>query len=239
MRLIGKTVLVTGGARRIGRALSLALAARGCHVVIHSRRPLAAARRLAAQVRRQRVRAWTVSGDFRDAGAAARVFREAWTAAGRIDILINNAAVFRKQPLRRAAEDELREHWDVNLLAPLLLTRAFARRARHGLVLNLLDTRVASARADAVPYALSKKSLADLTRLAAAELAPGFRVNGLAPGPVLAPRASRSTCEPAGPIPLRRRPTVRDVAAAAIFLLESDAVTGQVLFVDGGQHLLG
>ncbi len=179
-----------------------------------------------------------MAGDLREPGAARRVIEAARRVAGRLDILVNNAACFHKQSLRTALEPDLRAHWELNLLAPLLLMQAFARVSRRGQVLNILDSRVASDRFDAVGYVLAKKSLADLTRLAALELAPGIRVNAVAPGPVLAPAAGTDAArEPAGFLPLGRRPTAREVAQAALFLLEADAVTGQVLFVDGGQHL--
>jgi len=108
-----------------------------------------------------------------------------------------------------------------------------------GKVVNLLDCRIAGWEAGSLPYTLSKKALADFTRLAAVELAPWITVNGVAPGPVLAPdgKGRGAAREPAGPILLRRPIAPADVAAAVVFLLESDAVTGQILFVDGGQHL--
>ncbi len=239
MQLEGRTALVTGGARRLGAALCRALSAAGCGVVIHYRRSGREAAALASALRRAGGRAWTVRGDLRAPGAAGRLVRQAAAAAGRLDILVNNAAVFHKRSLRTAAAAAMRAEWETNLLAPLLLMREFARGRRRGRIVNLLDTRIASGRADAVPYSLAKKSLADLTRLAARELAPGITVNGVAPGPVLPADRARAAREPAGPLPLRRRPAAEDVAAAVLYLAQADAVTGQVVFVDGGQHLLG
>jgi len=135
--------------------------------------------------------------------------------------------------------EAIRAEWEVNLLAPLLLMQAFARRVKRGRIINLLDCRIASHQSDAVPYSLAKKSLADLTRLAALELAPGITVNGVAPGPVLTADTVGATRESAGPLPLKIRPSVQAVVKAVLFLLESDAITGQIIFVDSGQHLLG
>ena len=239
MNLARKTVLVTGGGRRLGAALCRALAARGCRVVIHYHRSAGPARRLARRLRARGAQAWTVGGDLSAPEAPARVVARARAAAGRLDILVNNAAVFRPGgALRAATADDLQAHWAVNVRAPLLLMQAFARGTRHGRVLNLLDRRVFSNRTDAA-YALSKKALAELTRLAALELAPRIAVNGVAPGPVLRADRPDTAREPAGPIPLGRRPAVRDVVAAALFLLEAESVTGQIVCVDGGQHLLG
>ena len=239
MKFKGKTALVTGGARRIGAALCEALAAEGCRIVIHYNRSVRPAEMLAARLRRNGAQAWTVAGDFRTPLAADHVVRQAMAAAGRLDILINNAAVFDKQRLLRVSEAAIRAEWEVNLLAPLLLMQAFARRVKRGRIINLLDGRIASHQSDAVSYGLSKKSLADLTRMAALELAPGITVNGVAPGPVLTADTAGATRERAGPLPLEIRPTVREVVKAALFLLESDIITGQIIFVDSGRHLLG
>lgn len=239
MNLKGKTALVTGGARRIGAALCKALAAEGCRVVIHYNRAERPAAALAAHLRRNGAQAWTVVGDFRAPHFAERVVRQALAAAGNLDILINNAAVFDKQRLLQVTEAALRAEWEVNLRAPLLLMRAFARRRKRGHIINLLDCRVASHQSDAMPYSLAKKSLADLTCLAALELAPGIAVNGVAPGPVLAADTAGAVRESAGPLPLKIRPTVQEVVKAVLFLLQSDAITGQIVFVDSGRHLLG
>lgn len=239
MNLKGKTVLVTGGARRIGAALCVALAEKGCRIVIHHNRSARPAVALAAHLRRGGAQAWTVAGDFNAPRCADRVVRAAIAAAGKLDVLVNNAAVFHKQSLLQVSAESVRAEWEVNLLAPLLLIRAFARRARRGSIVNLLDGRIASNRTDAVPYSLAKKSLADLTRLAALELAPRMTVNAVAPGPVLAAGTAGVAREPAGPLPLQVRPTVKDVVKAVLFLLESDSITGQIVFVDSGRHLTG
>ena len=171
--------------------------------------------------------------------SADHVVRQAMAVAGKLDILVNNAAVFDKQRLLQVTAEAIRAEWEVNLLAPLLLMQAFARRVKRGRIINLLDCRIASHQSDAVPYSLAKKSLADLTRLAALELAPGITVNGVAPGPVLIADTVGATRESAGPLPLKIRPSVQAVVKAVLFLLESDAITGQIIFVDSGRHLLG
>ncbi len=244
MQLKGKTALVTGGGRRIGAALCEGLAAQGCRVVIHYNHSARPAATLAARLRRKGVKSWTVAGDFlsgdgRVPQAADRVVLQALDVAGSLDILVNNAAVFNKQRLMQVTAEEVRAEWEVNLLVPLLLMQAFARRVKCGRIINLLDCRIASHQPDAVAYSLAKKSLADLTRLAALELAPGITVNGVAPGPVLAADTAGMTRESAGPLPLNLRPSVHEVVKTALFLLESDAITGQVVFVDSGKHLLG
>ncbi len=239
MDLRDKTALVTGAALRIGRSLCLALAQQGCRLLIHYHRSGQAARALAAQLRIAGATAWLVSGDLRRPGCSERLITQAFKSAGTVDILINNAAVFYKQSLLDASAADWRLVWDSNLAAPLGLMRALARRRQRGQIINLLDSRVAAWRAGALPYTLSKKMLAELTRLAALELAPRFRVNGVAPGAILAPARPGGPREKAGRLPLRRRPTLDDLARAVIMLLQNDSITGQIIYVDSGQHLLG
>jgi NAD(P)-dependent dehydrogenase (short-subunit alcohol dehydrogenase family) len=236
--------LVTGGAVRIGRALALALAGDGLDVVIHCRNNRVAAEETAQQIRDLGRRAWTVSGALEGADAAGAVFREALEEASRIDVLLNNAALFSQGTLTETTAAAFEAAWQVNALAPILLTQAFAAHIRgrspetSGVVINLLDQRIAGRPTGNLAYTLSKQALADFTRRAAAELAPQIRVNAIAPGPVLPPPVGAPR-EPAGAVPLGRRPTEQDIVDAALYLIRARAVTGQILFVDGGQHLTG
>ena len=239
MKLESKTVLITGGAVRLGRAITVALAERGCNVVIHCHRSRRQAGMLASRLRNTGVRAFTVSGDLQAPDDCNRIIDQSFRQAGRLDILINNAAVFHKQSLFSASFADIQAELDVNLIAPFLLIRAFASHARKGSVINLLDRRITSNKPGELTYVLSKKALASLTKMAAIELAPYIRVNAVAPGPVLTSPAHAGTRDKAGFIPLQRKPAVKDLVTAIIFLLECDSVTGQILFVDGGQHLLG
>ncbi len=238
MNLSGKIALVTGGAVRVGRAICTALAARGCNVVIHHHGSERQASALAARFRSGGTRSWTVSGNLDSPEGCARVMDQTRRLARRIDVLVNNAAVFHKKCLVDASDDEILHDLNVNLLAPLWMTRAFARWPGKGKIINLLDRRIASNEAGMLPYLLSKKALADLTALSALELAPRIAVNGVAPGPVLGPAVDAAVREKAGFVPLGKRPSPADVASAVLMLLECDSITGQVLFVDGGQHLL-
>ena len=222
------SVLVTGGARRIGRAICEALAARGWRVLAHSRDP-----------------GNPLCADFLRPDGADRLFAAALAQAPDLCAVVNNAAVF-----STAAElppGEVAALRAVNAEAPVrlaeLLAAHLAARRATGAVVNLLDTRVAGAAASSrkslasSPYAASKLALARATVAQARSLAPTLRVNGVAPGPVLPP-ADAANREKGGAILLRRRPAPADVAAAVEFLLEAEAVTGQILAVDSGQCLL-
>lgn len=225
--LQGKSALVTGGSRRIGAAICRELAARGVRVVVHYRHAeleaIALNRALGHGV-------FSVRGDLANPAEREWVFREAAEWMGRVDILVNNAALFARDG--DADEAHLRA---VNLEAPLHLAQWVAAQPGGGCVIQMLDARIA--RPEVGPfhsYAATKRALAESVARLAREYAPRVRVNGVAPGPVLAPEGVR---ELAGAIPLERRPTPEDVARAVAFLAESEAVTGQILFVDGGQHL--
>jgi NAD(P)-dependent dehydrogenase (short-subunit alcohol dehydrogenase family) len=217
------------------------LAERRCNIVIHYRDSGRAATTLAAALRKRGVRAQTVQGDLATEKGCEAVLAQALKAAGCLDVLVNNAAVFHKDRLASATSEKLLRELQVNLMAPMALIRAFAKTRGRGKVVNLLDRRIAAHDLECLPYLLSKKALAELTLTAALELAPAISVNAVAPGAVLPPpgRGAAYIRDLAGRVPLRRKVTPADVASAVIFLLESDAITGQVVFVDGGQHLLG
>lgn len=232
MNLNGKVALVTGGAVRIGAAICRALAAEGARVVIHYRRSKKEALALAKELGGR-----AVQSDLDSESACERLIAR----AGKLDILVNNAAVFQKDSLKAVTARKLEAEFWPNLFAPILLTRAFAAQTKGGAIVNLLDRRITSLDGSCVPYVLSKKSLAEFTKIAALELAPRIRVNAVAPGAVLPPpRKGKSYLKDnAGPIPLGRLVKPEEVAAAVVFLVKSESIAGQTVFVDGGQNLLG
>jgi len=255
MNLAGQTALVTGGAVRIGAEICRYLASERCNVVIHYDRSEAEAKNLAGELREAGVDSWAVPAHF-SGGETEKAFMDAvFAEAGGISILINNASVFNKQKLVDVTEDGLLAEINANLLSPMLLTRRFAQillnsvegnkgydeKRVTGKVVNMLDRRVASDEAGCIPYLVSKKALAAFTRSAAVELAPSITVNGVAPGAVLPPPGAGDdyVYDAAGEVPLGCDCTPADVAASVGFLLKSDFVTGQIVFVDGGQHLVG
>jgi NAD(P)-dependent dehydrogenase (short-subunit alcohol dehydrogenase family) len=229
MVLKGKRALVTGGALRIGRAISEALQQAGAEVVVHYRDSKAEAEALSP---------FSVQADLQCLEDCAGLIER----AGPLDILVNNASIFTKETLAESIPDRMLREFNLNLFAPMELTRAFAAQAgRGGAVVNLLDRRIRCNDTTCAPYSISKRGLEDFTQLAALEYAPGITVNAVAPGPVLPPPGSgaESACELAGNIPLGRLPSSGQVAEAVLFLLQAESITGQVVFVDGGQHLLG
>lgn len=242
MNLSTSRILVTGGGVRVGKAISLALAKAGAEVVIHYRSSSDAAEETAEQIRVAGGKADTVCGDLATEEGAERVMRGA-LAEGPLQGLVNNAAVFNRTPLAESDRQTFMEELGPNLLGPLALIRAFAAQGLEGSVINLLDRRIAAHDAGAVPYQLSKVALAEATRLAALEFAPRLRVNGIAPGAILPPPGKEHIPDylavHAGRAPLDHRCAPKDIADTALFLFNSPAITGQIIFVDAGQHLLG
>ncbi len=239
--LAGRTALVTGAAKRLGRATALALAARGADVVIHYGRSEAEAGTAAEEVRRLGRRAWTLSADLASPEQSAALVPRAIEQAGSLDILVNCASQFPKASLRDFEPEELATNVQVNAMSPLILARAFAERTDRGDVVNFLDSRITDYDREHVPYHLSKRMLFALTRMMALELAPGIKVNAVAPGLILPPPGEdQSYLERlATTNPLQRVGSAKGITDAVLFLVESDFVTGQVIYVDGGRHMKG
>lgn len=243
MNVAGKVALVTGGARRIGRALVAALHGAGMEVVIHCRASRAEADALAAELNARRpASACVLAADLNDLASLRALARDAVAWRGRLDALVNNASNFYPTAL-----DALREEdWDallgVNLKAPLFLSAALAPelRARRGAVVNIIDIHAERPLAGYPVYSVAKAGLAMLTRALARELAPAARCNGVSPGAVLWPEddgnSERRRQEIIARTALKRQGSPADVAAAALFLIrDAEYVTGQILAVDGGR----
>ncbi len=235
-----RAILITGAGRRLGRAMADQLAREGWHVVLHVHTATAEAEAHCAALNRQGLRASWVCGDLSQPAAADGVFDAALAHTGTLHALINNAASFSLQPTLAAADAAAL--WQLNVESPKRLTERLYRQLstssgeRPGCVINLLDQRIADA-ADTTPYTLTKRALADFTCQEARRFAPTLRLMGLAPGALLAP-PDPATAEPAGAFPLGFRPTPHDLATTVSFVLNADFLTGQVFYVDSGQHLL-
>ncbi len=239
MDLKRKRVLVTGGAVRIGRAICTMLAKQGADICIHYNRSYDAAQELQRMLQDDGAEAHVAEANLMTETACHELMERAVALLGGVDILINNASVFNKQTLDEADMDVwLGELWP-NFFAPVQLMRAFAAQELPGRIVNLLDRRVTSNDTGCVPYLISKKALADVTRLAALHYAPRLTVNAVAPGAVLPPPGEDESyiADKAGPVPLAVQVTPDDIARSVRFVLESDTLTGQIIYVDGGQHL--
>jgi NAD(P)-dependent dehydrogenase (short-subunit alcohol dehydrogenase family) len=234
--------LITGGARRIGRALVIAAADAGFDVAIHVRSIDDAAEAAAAEVRARGRKAAIVACDLRKESTTVALVGEAEGELGPVTLLVNCASVFEEDAfadMNRASWDA---HMETNLRAPLVLAQVFARRlpaGRDGLIVNLLDQRVLRPTPEFFSYSLSKAALWDATRMMAQALGPRIRVNGIGPGPTL-PSVHQDQAafdaEAAGTL-LGRPASPEEVAQALRYLIDATSVTGQMIAVDAGQHL--
>ena len=234
------TVLVTGGAKRIGRALCLALADRGFRIALHYNRSRSEAQKVADAINQNGGTCQLFACDLYDARQTGRLIPDILKHFSKLDILINNASIFKPSVIKGADLISLREHFAANFEAPFLLTAQFAEKCRKGHIINILDTHIVRNSTRHAAYLLSKKSLGALTKMSAAELAPHIRVNGIAPGLILPPEKSGAGRleRLAKDIPLRTKGNVTQITQTVDFLLNNTYITGQVIFVDGGEHLL-
>lgn len=243
--------LVTGAARRVGRAIALELARAGHDIALHHRHSADDAERTAAELRALGAAVTLFAADLADEAATRALLPQVVAACGRLDGVVNNASLFEFDSAASFGHAAMERHWRANTAAPVLLAQALhahvaERVARgeaeaRGCVVNLLDQKLGNLNPDHFSYTLSKAALDTATTMLALALAPRVRVVGVAPGVTL----------PSGPMtdaqfeaahrltPLGRSSTPEDVARAVRFALESPAITGSTLWVDGGQHLAG
>jgi pteridine reductase len=241
--LRGKTALITGAAKRIGRAIALACADNGMNVVVHYNRSQTDANDLVALCKEKDVSAWPVSGDIGTDGGCKKLVDDAHAVSGKnLFLLVNNASIFPESLFADMTFDDLIGSVRINAWAPLILSRNFAARAMTGggCVVNILDNRTEGHDSGHVAYLLSKRMLASVTRLCALELAPSVRVNGVAPGLILPPAGKTEAYldKLKSGVPLRAHGSPSDIADAVVFCASNPFLTGEIITVDGGKHLL-
>jgi NAD(P)-dependent dehydrogenase (short-subunit alcohol dehydrogenase family) len=242
MELKGRTALVTGGAVRVGRAIALALAARGAAVAITYLSSEEAARETAAEIAALGARALAVRCDQRDPAQVEAAVRQVEAELGPVDALVNSASIFRRTPFGEATLEDWDSHLEINLRGPWLFAQAVGpgMQARgEGAIVNLADIAAARPFTGYLPYSISKAGLVAMTRGLARLLAPEVRVNAVAPGAVLWPVGFPEEQKEAflAKTPQRRAGRPEDAARAVVFLIEEEFITGAVLPVDGGRGL--
>jgi pteridine reductase len=242
--LSAQTVLITGAARRVGAAVARCLHAAGANIVVHHHRSGTEAGALVAELETMRAgSALALAADLLDLGQLPEMVRRTLAHFGALHVLINNASSFYPTPLGQITAAQWDDLMGTNLRAPLFLAQAAAPplRATHGLIINITDINGQRPLRDHLVYSAAKAGLVMLTRALARELAPGVRVNGIAPGPVLWPEAGIDAEQKQLIIehtPLGRPGSPEDVARAALFFATAAPyVTGQVLAVDGGRSI--
>ena len=236
---VKSTAIITGGAMRIGREIALMLADKGYHIALHFHRSESRAHELVGEIEEMGVECALFRCDFNEFDQVEQLIPKIHQTFPNTSILVNNASIFERARFRDTDADLYDRHFNTNLKAPFFLSRNFARIFKTGHIINILDTKVARNLIEYFAYTMTKKSLYDFTKMAAVELGPEIRVNGVGPGLILPPpgedtsyldRLSRK-------IPLKKSGDVGNVVSAIRFLLDNDYITGECIFVDGGEHL--
>jgi NAD(P)-dependent dehydrogenase (short-subunit alcohol dehydrogenase family) len=234
--------LVTGAAKRIGRAVALALAEDGYDVVVHYGASKADAEGVVAAVAAKGRRAVALAADLAQEAETQKLIGAAAQALGPLTCLVNNASLFERDEALTVTRESWDAHVETNLRAPFVLMQEFARQLpaeARGAIVNLVDERVWNLTPHFVSYTLTKAGLWTLTQVMAMALAPRIRVNAIGPGPTLpSPRQSAEQfARQQASVPLQHGATPEEIAAAVRFILASGAMTGQMIALDGGQHL--
>lgn len=243
--LTDKTVLVTGGARRVGAAICRRVHAAGARVVLHHRESVGEAQALQRELNGLRAdSAALVQGDLLDPDAWSRLIGEVTTAFGRLDVLVNNASSFYATPVGEVSEQSWHDLVGTNLKAPLFLSQAAAPELRktRGCIINIIDIHAERPMTNHLVYNAAKGGLLALTRALARDLAPQVRVNGVSPGTIIWPEDTtwqneRERQRIVSQTPLQRTGEPGDIAQAVEFLAAAPFVTGQIIAVDGGRSI--
>ncbi len=236
------TALVTGAARRIGRAIALDLARSGWTVAVHHNLSADAAREVVDEIVTGGGRAAAFAADLSDEVQVEALVARCSDALGPLTCLVNNASLFDNDRLETVTDESWNAHIAINLRAPLMLIKAFAERLSEGArgnVINMLDQRVWNLNPEFLSYTVSKTGLWTLTRTLALALAPRVRVNGIGPGPALPSRRQSEAqfADHCARMPLGRGTTPEEICHAVRFILAAPGMTGQMIALDGGEHL--
>ena len=239
--LSGRTILITGAARRIGRSLALTIAHAGADVILHHGHSPQLAIQTQTEIKALGREAYIIQADLSDPNQASDLLYRA-NAYGPIYGLVNNAAIFQPINFMETSLEDWQNHLNTNLTAPFLLSQAFARELPAdlgGRIVNILDWRALRPGKDHFPYTISKTALAGMTKSIAIELAPRIQVNALALGAVLPPADQGNTTDIEKSIPAGRWATLKEIGEALIFFLSGpEYITGEILHIDGGRHLV-
>jgi NAD(P)-dependent dehydrogenase (short-subunit alcohol dehydrogenase family) len=242
MNVENKTALVTGGARRVGKAIALALARSGARVIITYHTSAAEAAITAAEIERLGGQAIAVPCDQRDLGAIDLLFDRLRREVAQLDILVNSAAIMARKPALEITPDDWSRDMDTNLRGPFFMAQRAAQwmvATGGGVIVNIADLSALHPWPSYLTHTISKSGLVAMTRALALALAPSIRVNAVAPGMVLKPDhwSDKRWSKMIAALPVQRGGTAEDVAEAVLYCVRSDFMTGQVIVLDGGRSL--
>ena len=238
--LTGKTILITGAARRLGRLFVLACGRAGADLILHHGHSPQEAEALRDELASLGRRAWVLAADFSHPESASQLIERA-NELSPLYGLVNSASIFEPLSMQDTSLEDWNHHLNVNLTVPFLLSQAFAKHVKQGRIVNILDWRALRPGADHFPYTVTKSALAAMTKSLAIALAPNITVNGLALGAILPPADQPSASEKViEAVPAKRWSEAGEAEDALLFLLSSSSayITGEILHVDGGRHLV-
>ncbi|MBL8090124.1 MAG: SDR family oxidoreductase [Anaerolineales bacterium] len=237
--LKGKTILITGAARRVGKIFAFACAKAGANVIIHHGHSPDEAEALKEEIASLGPSAWVLPCDLSQPDAVSQLITQA-NEISPLYALVNSASIFENLSFQETSLEDWEKHFAINLTAPFLLSQAFAKHTTHGRIVNILDWRALRPGADHFPYTITKSALASMTKSLAIALAPNIIVNGLALGAILPPADSSSNKNKIiENVPAQRWAETKEVEEALIFLLTCpEYITGEIIHLDGGRHLI-
>ena len=238
---MNKTALITGASKRIGKAIAEFLAAKEWDIIIHFNSSEKPAKQLmqTLSLKFPNQKFSIVKANFSETNEVSKLIPKIISEFGEINLLINNASVFNSGSIKNTSVDLFESQININLKAPFILMRDFAKHCKYGNIINFVDTRITSNKSDFAAYSLSKKALWELTKMAALEFAPAIRVNAIAPGVTLPPTDKNENYldKLAQNIPMKKPSGVEPILKSIEYILENNHLTGQLLFADGGENL--
>ncbi|NQU55075.1 MAG: SDR family oxidoreductase [Bacteroidetes bacterium] len=238
---MNKTALITGASKRIGKSIAEYLAGKGWNIIVHynSSKKLADefVRLLCSKYPNQNF--YLVTANLNDMDEVVALIPNVISEFGEFQLLVNNASIFNAAYLKETSLELFNNQINVNLKAPFILIRDFANHCKSGNIINLVDTRVTTNKSNFAAYSISKKALWELTKMAALEFAPEIRVNAIAPGVTLPPndKDDKYLLDLAENIPMKKPGGVKPILKSINYILNNNHLTGQLLFVDGGENL--
>ena len=237
-----RNIFITGGAKRIGASIAEKLASFGHKVVIHYNKSYSEAKKVCNKINQSQELAFTVKANLLNEQETKKAFNKAKDKFGYLDCLINNASVFEYDNLKSVNSKSWNKHISANLNAPLILSKLFYKnlpKKRTGDIINILDQRVLNLTPHFLSYTISKSALWTMTKTLALELAPNIKVNAIGPGPVIKSKfqSEKEFSRQCKNMPLKIGSNPREIAETVAFLLNIPSITGQIITLDGGQHL--
>ncbi len=235
-----KAALITGGAKRIGKAISIFLAEKGYDIALHYNTSEKEAKVVKNEINKLGRKCDLYKCNLFNTKDLIPLVRKVKKSFPNLSLLVNNASIFEEGKFFETDNSFLDKHLNINFKAPFFLSQGFAKYCKKGQIINLLDTNIRRIKTKFFAYNLSKKMLFEFTKMSAVELAPNIRVNAIAPGPILSPPGKdiNHLRKKGLIVPLKQEGEIKNIIQGVDFLIENDYITGQCIFVDGGKHLL-